>query len=73
MAHVVAFTDKPGIEGVMEQEVIVPETVGVCVAATPTVSVTDEGEKASVGLATRTVILKIAVTLSKAAFWAVTV
>jgi hypothetical protein len=59
MAHVVAFTERPGIAGAIAQEVIVPVVAGVCVAALPIVSTTVEGVKAIVGLAMSTATFSV--------------
>jgi len=61
IAHVDAFTLRPGIAGEITQPVIVPVVTGVCVAATPTVSTSVEGVNATVGFAVSTVSVKEAV------------
>jgi hypothetical protein len=65
IAHVVAFTDKPGIAGEIEHDVA-PDEVGVCVVkaepaiAVPTVSTTLVGLNESVGFEINTVTFNMA-------------
>ena len=44
IAQVVALTLRPGIDGEIEQELMVPLVVAVCDTVTPSVSTTVEGE-----------------------------
>ncbi len=62
MAQVVVLMLRPkgSMPTLMEQFVMVPVIVGVCVAALPMVSTNVLGEKDTVGLASRTVKFKLA-------------